>query len=106
MYLHFIFLFFFFFFFFLSFFLYHRTRSNSLLADGVTRGDLVGGLVRLAFHDAAEYLPSSGDNLRADGCVDLTNGDNGGLAAIIFEIQDLWLEHCHVFSRADFWFVN
>ena len=77
----------------------------SFMNPGLVRGDVVGGLVRLAFHDAAEYLSGAGDNFRADGCVDLTKGDNGGLAAVIDGVQPYYLAHCSVFSRADFWYL-
>lgn len=43
---------------------------------------VVGGLVRLPFHDAATYNKATGVG-GPDGCVDLTDPDNGGLAVVL-----------------------
>jgi catalase (peroxidase I) len=77
--------------------------APSLQVAGQRQGDLIGLIVRLAFHDSAEYDMTKGDSLRADGCVDVTQADNAGLAAGITQLQPVWLQHCSVFSRADFW---
>ena len=66
-------------------------------------GEFVGGVVRLAFHDAAEFDPHSGDSLRADGCIDLANTGNAGLEPIIEAVDELWMPFCSEISRADFW---
>ena len=66
-------------------------------------GNFVGGLVRLAFHDAAEFDPRSADSLRADGCVDLSQPGNAGLQAVIEQMDELWMPFCGKMSRADFW---
>eukprot|EP00440_Ansanella_granifera_P058980 gb/GFBE01063928.1/.p1 GENE.gb/GFBE01063928.1/~~gb/GFBE01063928.1/.p1 ORF type:complete len:517 (+),score=104.56 gb/GFBE01063928.1/:1-1551(+) len=65
--------------------------------------NFVGGVVRLAWHDAAEYDPESDDNLRPDGCVDLSNPDNAGLAEVIDDLDLIWRPFCSNISRADFW---
>lgn len=65
--------------------------------------NFVGGIVRLAWHDAAEFDPESADNLRADGCVDLSNTGNAGLAEVIKEVDVMWKPFCSKISRADFW---
>ena len=80
---------------------------EALKADPVklsfNAGEFVGGLVRLAFHDAAEFDPGSSDNLRSDGCVDLTNDGNAGLGPIIEQLDEMWMPYCPQISRADFW---
>lgn len=65
--------------------------------------DFVGGVVRLAFHDAGEYDPNSSDSFRVDGCVNLENSDNAGLAEVIAQVDVLWSPVCHLVSRADYW---
>ena len=38
-----------------------------------------------------------------DGCVDHTNPDNAGLFEVTAMLDTLWLPHCSLVSRADFW---
>ncbi len=81
-------------------------QQQSPTSPALNQGDIVGLLVRLAFHDAAEYdRQQSADNFRADGCIDLSLPDNNGLSAGINMLQPLWIQHCSVFSRADFWYL-
>jgi len=63
--------------------------------DPCAQGDAVGGLVRLAFHDAA----GGGD--RANGCVDLSDPENSGLAPIIDQLESAWRPFADVLSFAD-----
>ena len=67
------------------------------------RGDMVGGIVRLSFHDAGEFDRTAADALGPDGCVDLTKGDNAGLAAVITDLDRIWGPFCDIISKADFW---
>lgn len=66
-------------------------------------GDWLGGLVRLIWHDAAEFDPDTPDNLRPDGCLDLRNPDHSGLEMVIRDMDELWRPVCSQISRADFW---
>ena len=59
------------------------------------QGDAVGGLVRLAFHDAA------GGGGRSNGCVDVTEPENSGLAPIIAQLEQAWRPFADVLSFAD-----
>eukprot|EP00930_Biecheleria_cincta_P086016 TRINITY_DN75386_c0_g1_i1.p1 TRINITY_DN75386_c0_g1~~TRINITY_DN75386_c0_g1_i1.p1 ORF type:complete len:514 (-),score=72.00 TRINITY_DN75386_c0_g1_i1:4-1545(-) len=80
---------------------------DALKADpahkSVDAANFVGGVVRLAWHDAAEYDPESADTLRPDGCVNLADNSNAGLDVVIAELDTLWLPFCDKISRADFW---
>jgi len=63
---------------------------------------ILGGLVRLAFHDAGtfdKYDPTSG---RSDGCVDLSSADNAGLEMLIDLLAPVVTSHPEM-SRADVW---
>lgn len=64
------------------------------------RADLLGGIVRLAFHDAGTFDGATGG---ADGCVDLTLGENRGLASIIELLQPVADAASPTLSRADVW---
>jgi len=69
-------------------------------------GGIIGGIIRLAFHDAIEYDPdyfSTDGGLRSDGCVNLQNPLNAGLTEHINRWTNLWLPYCRLISRADFW---
>ncbi len=82
-----------------------RPNASALQADPnaatLKVGRFVGGIVRLAFHDAVEYDPALG--LRADGCVDVARAGNRGLLRVVTALDPLWLPYCSVMSRADFW---
>lgn len=69
-------------------------------------GELIGSVVRLVFHDAAEYSPSSFpiDRLRSDGCVHVGHPDNDmGINIAIDLMNTWWKPWCAYISRADFW---
>ena len=62
---------------------------------------IVGGMVRLAFHDAAEYLPKNKTHsFGPDGCVNLNNAGNAGLERIIGIVENLWKPFCEKISKA------
>eukprot|EP00933_Yihiella_yeosuensis_P032193 TRINITY_DN25787_c0_g1_i1.p1 TRINITY_DN25787_c0_g1~~TRINITY_DN25787_c0_g1_i1.p1 ORF type:complete len:540 (-),score=72.77 TRINITY_DN25787_c0_g1_i1:230-1849(-) len=76
----------------------------------LTAADYVGGVVRLIWHDAAEYDPASSDGLGPDGCVNLgadssadSKAKHAGLAAVIADLDLVWRPFCGTISRADFW---
>lgn len=64
------------------------------------RADILGGLVRLAFHDAGTFDGSTGG---ADGCVDLNSGHNRGLAPVIDSLASVVQLVSGTLSRADVW---
>ena len=78
-----------------------RGRGRRLFQNQ-NRGDVIGGLVRLSFHDAGTWSQSE-LNGGPDGCILLTEPDNGGIAEIIAGIEDLYIEWSDRISRADFW---
>lgn len=67
-------------------------------------GHIVGGIVRLAFHDA---VGAAGPNRRfgPNGCLDLTTSSNNGLADIIALLDNIQAtsQYGALISRADFW---
>lgn len=77
--------------------------GGQLPIEDLTAGDIVGGIVRLAFHDAAGFVDGLDDGFGVDGCVDATNGDNAGLSESIALLETLRAPFCHLISRADFW---
>jgi hypothetical protein len=79
--------------------------------DGsVALGRFKGGIVRLAFHDAAEFsrtaapFADGSPVFRSDGCVDLAHPGNAGLSSPIAALDTIWAKHCSKISRADFWY--
>lgn len=79
------------------------TATNSRDTPTSQRGDFSGGILRLAFHDAAEFMQGADDGLGPDGCFDASQADNAGLAPIVADVDVLWLPFCRTISRADFW---
>lgn len=79
-------------------------NSIPLSTHNRERAAFNGGLVRLAFHDAATYskISKSGG---ADGCVNLNDPDNAGLQNHTEAMEKLWLPFKDRISRADFWFL-
>jgi len=68
---------------------------------------LAGCIVRMAGHDFMDYLPTaiSGQTGGADGCIDFTDSDNGGLSDCLASGQNLGLvyaKYCTTLSLADF----
>lgn len=55
----------------------------------------MGGLVRLAFHDA------TGGSGRVDGCIDVAEPANAGLEPIVSQLHEAWLPFADVISFAD-----
>lgn len=69
------------------------------------RGDFVGAVIRLAFHDAAEFDQTASDTLRFDGCINLADAGNNGLGPTIATLETMWRPHCAFISRADYWYL-
>jgi len=72
-----------------------QNSSYGVPCEPCAQGDAVGGLVRLAFHDAA------GSGGRSNGCIDLTAPENGGLAPIVAQLQQAWEPFARIVSFAD-----
>lgn len=64
------------------------------------RADILGGLVRLAFHDAGSFDGTTGG---ADGCVDVDALENRGLSAVIESLAPVVSSVSGILSRADVW---
>lgn len=69
-------------------------------ASPAQRGHTLGGIVRLAFHDAATFNGVSGG---ADGCLDLTALANRGLQEIVDSLAPAVKAVADRLSRADVW---
>jgi cytochrome c peroxidase len=76
--------------------------GNMLATAGsrANRADLLGAIVRLAFHDAGTFDGASGG---ADGCVDLNAVENRGLRPITEQLETLVAGASPALSRADVW---
>jgi catalase (peroxidase I) len=72
----------------------------AIIDSASNRGDALGGIVRLAFHDAGSWDGSSGG---ADGCVDLVAAENAGLEAVVAQLAPVVSSVNGAFSRADVW---
>ena len=81
------------------------SRNKRTVPNRKKRGDLVGGIVRLAFHDAAAFDRNlKDDTLGVDGCFDASNPDNAGLEELVqTHLDPLWQPFCSKISKADFW---
>lgn len=76
-------------------------RIHSLLPAGRDdRANMMGLLVRLAFHDGASFDGITGGS---DGCVDLASSENAGLAEGIELLAPIVSEVSPALSRADVW---
>ncbi len=83
-----------------------RADLRALLPGGGAndRAHVLGGLVRLAFHDAGTFdVHNPATSGRADGCVDLAAPDNGGLQDIVERLAPVADAHADAMSRADVW---
>lgn len=64
------------------------------------RADMLGLLVRLAFHDAGSFDGASGG---ANGCVDLAHASNSGLQEAVDILSPIVAGAAGALSRADVW---
>jgi len=68
------------------------------------RAGILGGFVRLAFHDAGTYDRNNPETSgKSDGCVDLSAPDNAGLSTLIDLLAPVVNRHSLIMSRADIW---
>jgi len=72
----------------------------AIIAAAPNRGDALGGIVRLAFHDAGTWDGRTGG---ADGCVDLASPENAGLEAVVAQLSPVVTAMSGALSRADVW---
>jgi catalase (peroxidase I) len=72
-----------------------QAASYGVPCEPCAQGDAVGGLVRLAFHDA------TGGSGRVDGCIDAAEPANAGLEPIVSQLHAAWLPFADVVSFAD-----
>eukprot|EP00931_Biecheleriopsis_adriatica_P082273 TRINITY_DN556_c0_g1_i1.p1 TRINITY_DN556_c0_g1~~TRINITY_DN556_c0_g1_i1.p1 ORF type:complete len:860 (+),score=217.26 TRINITY_DN556_c0_g1_i1:58-2637(+) len=77
---------------------------HRLLADATNQADMLGGIVRLAVHDAMTWdvVSSTGG---ADGCVDLEAAENKGLESVISDLESVVQSAAGDLSRADIWIL-
>jgi len=75
---------------------------NYMSQPDTSIADFAGGVVRLAFHDAATWSEAA-KNGGPDGYIDLGDHDNFGLEGIIDELEALRLPFRSDMSKADFW---
>lgn len=75
-------------------------QVSQIITSATDRGSALGGLVRLAFHDAGTFDGQSGG---ADGCVDLTSPQNNGLQAVMSSLDPVVKAANGLLSRADVW---
>ena len=61
------------------------------------RADIVGGMLRLSFHDAF------GEGTQPDGCLDPNESDHNGLRAVRAVVDPVCAAHKDDLSRADCW---
>jgi catalase (peroxidase I) len=72
------------------------------LAQNQERSDLIGGMVRLPFHDAFGGGAADGGT-KANGCLDPNESEHGGLEIIRDEVDPVCDTHAAFSSRADCW---
>jgi len=78
------------------------TAISNIFANSDNTADALGGVVRLAFHDAGTF-DSATNTGGADGCVDLTSPENSGLQEIVDTLQPIADSVQGTLSRADVW---
>jgi hypothetical protein len=76
------------------------TQIINIISASGNQGDTLGGIVRLAFHDAGSWDGSTGG---ADGCVELVAPENAGLEPVIAELAPVVNSVRGSLSRADVW---
>jgi len=75
---------------------------NRVLSSAANGADMLGGIVRLSFHDAATFDPVTNTG-GADGCVDLSVPENNGLGLVIDALSSVVSAVEGNLSRADVW---
>lgn len=82
-------------------------QNQTCAGDTCPVATLAGCIVRMAGHDFMDYLPTAvkGQTGGADGCVDFTDSDNGGLSDCLAAGENLgavYSKYCTTVSLADF----
>ena len=67
------------------------------------RGSFLGGLLRMAAHDAMDYDPRRSPPMGPDGCYDPNHPNNAGLDFVRSRIDELYVQKYSYLSKADFW---
>jgi len=82
-------------------------KIQNSIADLWQRGGFLGGLLRLAAHDAMDFDRFNGSNrMGADGCYDPNHPNNAGLELVWSDqsaLKQLYMQKYRHISRADFW---
>jgi hypothetical protein len=73
--------------------------TTSTIAEWQTRADIVGGFVRLPFHDAFGF------GTKPDGCLDQSLADHNGLQSIRLIVDPVCTRYAAFISRADCWVI-
>lgn len=84
-------------------------RIQNSIIDLRQRGSFLGGLLRLAAHDAMDYDPSRSARMGADGCYDSSHPNNAGLDFVWSDqsaLRQLYLQKYSHISKADFWIAS
>jgi len=76
------------------------TTLVSQAGNRAARADVLGGIVRLVFHDAGSFDGATGG---ADGCVDLEAIENRGLDQVIQDLEPIVASAAGRMSKADVW---
>ena len=83
----------------------YQSLPSTCTASECPQADWAGCVLRMAGHDFMDYKDGQGG---ADGCVDLTDADNSGLAECLhagefgISIADAYEDFCESVSLADF----
>ncbi len=81
-------------------------RIQNSISDPRQRGSFLGGLLRLAAHDAMDYDPRRSPRMGADGCYDPNHPNNAGLDFVWSDrsaLRQLHVQKYSHISKADFW---
>ena len=73
--------------------------TTSTNAEWQARADIVGGFVRLPFHDAFGF------GTKPDGCLDQSLADHNGLQSIRLIVDPVCTRYAAFISRADCWVI-
>lgn len=81
-------------------------KIQNSITDLRARGGFLGGILRMAAHDAMDYDPSLPNPMGPDGCYDPNHPNNAGLETVWSDqsaLRKLHMEKYPHIARADFW---
>jgi hypothetical protein len=81
-------------------------KIQNSITDLRDRGGFLGGILRMAAHDAMDFDPSLSNPMGPDGCYDPNHPNNAGLETVWSDqsaLRKLHMEKYPHISRADFW---